>query len=304
VRQIDLRPDGGALPYAPGSHIDVRTGQGGGEGGIRSYSLIGEPTADGYRIAVKAQRRSRGGSVFMRSLSPGDRIEISAPIAGFELGFQAHAYLLIAGGIGITPILGMAAALARRGADLRILYAGRSRPEMAYLADLSAQAGARMEVFAGDEGRRIALAAEIAALPAGAELYICGPLRMLEEARRLWAAAGRPPASLRYETFGSSGGAENASFLVELPRLGIRVSVPETRSMLDALTEAGVAVLADCRRGECGLCALDVIAADCAIDHRDVFFSDRQKRQNNKICACVSRASGGRILIDPPYRPD
>lgn len=302
VREIEIAPEGGALPYAAGSHIDLRLPLGAGE--MRSYSLVGEPSGAAYRIAVKAQERSRGGSAFMWSLRPGDRIEITAPIPGFDLGLAAPAYLLIAGGIGITPLLGMAAMLARRGARLRVCYAGQSRAEMAYLVELQALLGERLSIFAGDEGGRIDLAGEADALPPGAELYLCGPMRLLAEARRIWSEAGRDPAALRFETFGSSGGYASVPFLIQLPRLGIEVEVAENVSMLDALEGAGVEVLADCRRGECGLCALDVIEVGGAIDHRDVFFSDAEKRQCRKICACVSRVSGGRIVIDPPYRPD
>jgi len=302
VREIAIAPEGGALPYAAGSHIDLRLPLGAGD--TRSYSLIGEPSGDTYRIAVKAQSRSRGGSLFMWSLKPGDRIDITSPIAGFELGLEALAYLLIAGGIGITPLIGMAAILTRRGVPLRFCYAGRSRAEMAYLDELRAMLGERLQIFAGDEGCRIDFAREIAVMPTGAELYLCGPMRLLAAARAIWAEAGRAPAALRFETFGSSGGFESLPFMVQLPRLGIDVRVAENVSMLDALEGAGVEVLADCRRGECGLCALDVIEADGSIDHRDVFFSDDEKRESRKICACVSRVSGGRIVIDPPYRPD
>ena len=302
VREIEIAPERGALPYAAGSHIDLRLPLGAGD--LRSYSLVGEPRRVTYRIAVKAQSRSRGGSLFMWSLKPGDRIDITSPIAGFELGLAAPAYLLIAGGIGITPLIGMAAILARRGVPLRFCYAGRSRAEMAYLGELQAMLGERLAVFAGDEVCRIDLAREIAALPPGAAFYLCGPMRLLAEARHLWTEAARAPAALRFETFGSSGGFESLPFMVHLPRLGIDVRVAEDVSMLDALEGAGVEVLADCRRGECGLCALDVIEADGMIDHRDVFFSEAEKRECRKICACVSRVSGGRIVIDPPYRPD
>ena len=302
VREIEIAPERGALPYAAGSHIDLRVPLNVGD--IRSYSLVGEPSGGAYRIAVKAQSRSRGGSLFMWSLKPDDRIDVTAPIAGFELGLAAPAYLLIAGGIGITPLIGMAAILARHGLPLRVCYAGRSRAEMAYLDELHDMLGERLAVFSGDEGHRIDIAREIASLPKEAELYLCGPMRLLAEARGIWAKTGRPAAAFRFETFGSSGGFESAPFLVQLPRLGIDVPVPENVSMLDALEGAGVEVLADCRRGECGLCALDVIEADGTIDHRDVFLSDNEKRESRKICACVSRVSGGRIVIDPPYRPD
>ena len=121
---------------------------------------------------------------------------------------------------------------------------------------------------------------------------MCGPMRMLEAARRAWNDAGRAPADLRYETFGSSGLMPTAEFRVRLKDTDTELVVPQNSSMLDALNGAGFEVISDCQRGECGVCAVDVIAVDGEIDHRDVFFSDQQKQDNRKICPCVSRAIG------------
>ena len=115
-------------------------------------------------------------------------------------------------------------------------------------------------------------------------------MRMLEAARRAWNDAGRPPADLRYETFGSSGLMPTAEFRVRLKDSDTELVVPQNSSMLDVLNDAGFEVMSDCQRGECGVCAIDVVAVDGEIDHRDVFFSDHQKQDNRKICPCVSRA--------------
>ena len=191
----------------------------------------------------------------------------------------------------------------RRNVDATLHYAVKSRGDAAFLDELSALLGDRLTVHAGDEGARIDLDATFRALPADAIAMMCGPMRMLEAARRAWNAAGRAPADLRYETFGSSGLLPTAEFRVRLKDSGTELVVPQTSSMLDALNDAGFEVMSDCQRGECGVCAVDVVAVDGEIDHRDVFFSDQQKRDNRKICPCVSRAVGV-VTIDTLYRAE
>src|SRR6185295_1590899 len=163
--------------------------------------------------------------------------------------------------------------------------------------------GDRLTVHASDEGARLDLDATFHALPDDAIAVICGPMRMLDAARRAWNAAGRAPADLRYETFCSSGLMPTTEFRVRLKDTDTELVVPQNSSMLDALNAAGFEVMSDCQRGECGVCAVDVIAVDGEIDHRDVFFSDAQKRENRKICPCVSRAIGV-VTIDTLYRPE
>ena len=303
IRLIEIVPEGGAVRWSPGSHIDVGIVVD-GRAATRSYSLIGEPDPSCYRIAVRREDNGRGGSRAMWTLTQGARLTVSTPNNLFELELDRPEYLLVAGGIGITPILGMAIALDRRGANVRLAYAGRSRGEMPFLSALAERLGDRLAVHAADEGRRLDLAATFAALGPGAEAYVCGPMRLLDAARRAWAVSGRPATALRYETFGSSGRHAPEPFRVRVPRHGVDLVVPETRTLLEALSEAGVDVMWDCRRGECGLCALDVLEVAGEIDHRDVFFSEHEKRENHKICACVSRAVGGELVLDTAYRGD
>lgn len=307
VREFEIRPEGGVKPWSVGAHLNVQVLVDGRED-TRSYSLVGLPHGPGarevYRIAVKRADPGRGGSRFMWGLETGAEIRIGEPNNHFELAFGAPEYLLVAGGIGITPIVGMAQTLAERGAVVRMAYAARSEAELAYHDVLRGTLGDRLRCLRDDAGERLDLAAEIAALAPRGQLWICGPMPLLDAAREAWAAAGRDAADLRFETFGNSGRFEAEPFWVELPRHGLRLEVPADRSLLDVLNEAGVDTLYDCRRGECGLCAVDVVRTEGRIDHRDVFLSPQQKRSCERMCACVSRVSGGGIVLDSAWRPD
>jgi ferredoxin-NADP reductase len=304
VRLIAIAPAGGRTePWRPGAHVDVGV-MVGGRPETRSYSLVGRPDPAVYRIAVRRAPDSRGGSAYMHGLSAGQALKISNPQSLFEVDWHAPEALLIAGGIGITPILGMAEAIAEHGTPMQLAYCGKRRDDMAFAKDLEARLGDRLSLHVSDEGTRIDLAAALARLGPGGVCYVCGPMRLLEAVRAAWSAAGRAPTRLHFETFGSSGHHAAESFEVVLPRHGVRVMVGAGETLLQALRRAGIAVLADCERGECGLCALDVVEAEGRIDHRDVFFSEEQKAHGTKLCACVSRAVGGRLVLDTAYRAD
>jgi vanillate O-demethylase ferredoxin subunit len=311
IRMFTLAPEA-ALAWTPGSHLNVRIEVDGREE-TRSYSLLDLGKADArYRIAVKRIAEGLGGSLRMWRLAEGELLIISQPHNQFELGFfesggdgpAAHQTptLLVAGGIGITPILGMARRLAPGRRLLGLHYAVSSRAEAAFAGELGDWLGDRLSLHVAGEGTRLDLAAATAALPEVAEMMICGPIGMLEEARRLWGKQGRPMEKLRYESFAASGHWPNRAFTLRLPRHGVELAVPPHQTMLAALEQAGIEVLSDCRRGECGLCAVDILSCDSAIDHRDVFFSEDEKAADRKLCACVSRPLGGRIEIDTSYR--
>jgi ferredoxin-NADP reductase len=307
VREFEIRPEHGIRPWSVGSHLDLRVLVDGAEQ-KRSYSLVGLPDAPGadevYRIAVRRAEPGRGGSRWLWSLQTGDELLIGEPNNHFEIALQAPHTLLVAGGIGITPMLGMAQLLARRGGSVRMLYAARSAAELVYGNALHQALGERLRTCCSDRGERFDLEAEIADLPPEGQLALCGPLRLIDAARDAWARAGRPQAALRFETFGNSGRHPAEPFWVELPRHGLRLQVPAESSLLDALEAAGIDMLWDCRRGECGLCALDIVSVQGTVDHRDVFFSAHQKQGNARLCTCVSRISGGGVVLDSAFRPD
>lgn len=302
VREFTLAPVASHLPYAAGSHLQVEVLVN-GQPQTRSYSLIGQPDDGLYRIAVKQLPLGRGGSLAMWRLAPDERLRISAPRNFFPLSLTAPGYLLLAGGIGITPLVLMAQTLAERGAPVRLVQGARTVSELAYGDVLRTALGERLTQVVDERGERIDFAGEIAALPLGGQLYVCGPAPMLDAARQAWANAGRPAHDLRFETFGNSGQLAPQPFGLKVPRQGINITVADDESLLDALELAGVSALSNCRRGECGLCALDVLALDGVIDHRDVFLSAHEHQQNQRICVCVSRVVGS-ITLDSAYRAE
>jgi len=308
VREFTIRPQDAhdvSADWSPGSHIEVELLRD-GKPIKRSYSLVGTPDGECFRIAVKRLDEGQGGSRAMWQLAVGDRLQVNGPRNHFGLDLNAPAYLLVAGGIGITPMLHMAQHLrARKGsqAPLCMVYGAHEEAELAYRPVLGELLGDSFAEFVGSQGKHIDIAAEIESLAAGGQMYVCGPVPMLDAVRRQWAASGRPIADLRYETFGSSGRFAPQPFRVEVPRQGIDIVVPADSSMMDALHAVGVQTLHDCKRGECGLCAVDVLALDGEIDHRDVFLSEHEKASNERICTCVSRVVGS-ISIDSAYRPE
>ncbi len=304
VREFTLKPPTDVLKYQPGGHLQVQVLVGQGVAArphTRSYSLIGPPDGAFYRIAVKRLDEGKGGSLAMWRLSAGDRLVCSEPQNHFPLDLSAPGYLLVAGGIGVTPILGMAQVLTQRGAKVRMVYGARSDAELAYFEALQLALGNGLATAVAERGEMIDFKREIASLAPGAQMYVCGPSPMLDGARRAWDLAGRALADLRYETFGSSGRFAPQAFRVKIPRHQLDITVSADCGLLDALEMEGVQTLYDCRRGECGLCTTDVLALDGEIDHRDVFLSEHEKSSNTKICVCVSRVVG-EITLDSAYR--
>lgn len=290
IRRIVLEPEH-PVGAEPGSHLDL-TVQIDGEPATRSYSIV-ESREGGRRLAISVFRApaSRGGSIHMHALQAGDRLRITQPMQNFPLRVGAPRYILLAGGIGITAILHMARVLKSIKADYRLVYAGRSRNAMAYLSELEAEHGDRLSVHVDDDGTALAVPDLIATVDAATELYMCGPIRLMDAVRRGWTDAGLEAPNLRYETFGNSGWYDPEEFTVRIPRLDIEATVGKGRSMLETLEDAGVEMMFDCRKGECGLCQVKILELDGAVDHRDVFYSKRQQDAGSQMCVCVSRVA-------------
>jgi ferredoxin-NADP reductase len=304
VRMIEIEPAIGVRPYATGSHLDIAVDID-GLPDVRSYSLVGEgPVDDAYRIAVKEIHDSRGGSVWVRALEVGAAVAVSEPQSNFELQYGRSEYLLVAGGIGITPILGMAHALERHGRPFRLLYTAHTREQMPFVDELSDLLGDRLELFVSADGNRLDVGSEIERLHADGELYLCGPMRLRDDARHEWSRRERRPDRLQFETFASGGAFAPEEFRVRVRDAGCELTVRANRTLLDALRDEGVDMMWDCLRGECGLCAATVVDFEGELDHRDVFLSDEEKDGGGAIITCVSRAVGGAITLDTGFRPD
>ena len=303
VRMIEIEPAAGARAYPTGAHLDIAVVID-ELPDIRSYSLVGERPVEGaYRIAVKDVEDTRGGSRFVRALEPGADVEISEPQSHFELQYGRPEYLLVAGGIGITPMVGMAHALERHGRPFRLLYAARTRAQMPFVDELRELLGDRLELFVSAEGNRLDVGAAIDRLDPDGELYLCGPLRLRDAAQHAWRERQRRADRLQFETFASGGRFAPEEFVARLrDRDGQEVRVRRNRTLLDALKDAGVDMMWDCLRGECGLCAVRTLEVEGELDHRDVFLSEDEQREGETIVTCVSRAVGGAITIDTGFR--
>ncbi len=289
VRQVVLEPERLEAPAPPGSHIDIGVYVN-GRADVRSYSVVGMGAYGSELIlGVQLARQSRGGSVYMHGLRRGQEVSITQPLQNFPLNYGRPGYVLAAGGIGITALVAMGKALKARGADYRFVYGARSRSLMAFVDDLVSEHGDRLELRIDDEGSGLDVAELVDSVPVGGELYVCGPTPMLDVIKAAWAKAGRRPADLRFETFGSSGRFAPEAFTVRIPRLGLETLVPHDVSMLEALESCGADMMYDCRRGECGLCQVRVLGVDGVIDHRDVFLSEDQHQAGDRLQSCVSR---------------
>ncbi len=284
---------------APGTHLDVRVPIA-DRTDLRSYSVVdSDPVAGTVTITVLRVPDSRGGSAYMHALGVGDEVEVTQPLQHFPLRVGAPAYLLLAGGIGVTAMVESARVLATLGADYRFVYVGRTRGQMAYVEELAALHGDRLEVHVDDEGTPLEISGLVERITATTELYMCGPIRLMDGVRREWEARALPPTNLRFETFGNSGWFEPEEFLVRVPELGIEARVGRETTMLEALSAAGADLMYDCRKGECGLCRLAVESVEGRLDHRDVFLSRRQQEAGGQLCTCVTRAASTEEMAGP-----
>lgn len=298
-RLILVTPDGSPLPdYTPGAHIELHVPASSGNPLLhRAYSLV-QPAEGGsrYEIAVQLEAQGSGGSRWVHGLAVGDRLTATAPRNHFPLVADAESHLLLAAGIGITPILCMARALQQVGAEFDLHYASRSTAEAAYCADVQALPGAQCWFDGGEPARGMPLAPTIGAPRRGRHLYVCGPkgfiAAVLDTARQLgWA-----DAQLHCELFaGTLEVAGDRSFTVELASSGITLEVPAGKTVMDVMEAAGLDPMFDCRRGECGICTAKVLAGEA--DHRDICLSARERAEGG-FCTCVSRARSERLVLE------
>ncbi|WP_253272293.1 PDR/VanB family oxidoreductase [Advenella kashmirensis] len=310
IRQIRLESEATAsfelwpvgeqyLPsFTPGAHIDIHL-----PGGLRrSYSLInngGEPRH--YNIAVKKELESRGGSSwFHDNARVGMTLDISLPSNDFELIENASHTILIAGGIGITPIISMISRLIELGSSWELHYCARSFAHMAFRDELRSLANCgkgAIHLYVDNlaDHKRLDLSAIFGSAASTAHLYCCGPAGMLEAF--IAAAKGRQPDTVHYERFAAANAAAtDGGFEVKLARDGRTLSVPEGKSILDTLLDAGVDVPYACSQGICGSCVTTVL--DGIPDHRDECLSDEQREANKSMMICCSGSRSKTLTLD------
>ncbi|TXH19044.1 MAG: cytochrome P450 [Gammaproteobacteria bacterium] len=288
-------PDGRRLPeWSAGSHVDLVA-----DGYTRKYSLCGGAGDEGsFRVAIQLEPQGRGGSRhFHDKMRVGQILLAAGPRNHFRLDETAGCYLLIAGGIGITPILAMADRLKASGKSYRLLYAGRHRDAMAFVDRVSRDHADAAEIFVGEDGRRMDLSAELRQFPDEGRIYACGPDRLLAALHELGAKG--PPGWLTTESFSGTDTAldpaREHAFTVHLADSGRDITVAADKTVLDALAEAGIDMPCDCREGLCGSCEATVIEG--GIDHRDKVLSPAERTGGTRMMTCCSRAQGDRLVL-------
>jgi ferredoxin-NADP reductase len=288
-----IHPDRHPLPaWEPGAHVDLVLN----DGRRRQYSLCGAPTnRTTYRLGVRRGSDPYGVSTTIHdTLEPGDIVTVRGPRNHFRLE-PAQRYLFVAGGIGITPILPMLAAADRAGSQWRLLYTGRSMESMPFLDELRSY-GDRIHVQPSRSRGRIAPSAIAAAAASGALVYCCGPEELLQTAEAYDEGSGRVVRTERFRRSAEPLGQEDQPVEVVLARSGRVIAVPAGTSILDALLEAGVDALSDCRQGLCGACEVPVLNGE--IDHRDHVLTPRERLRGKSMTICVSRARSRRLVLD------
>ena len=286
-------PSGEVLPQAePGAHIGLLLPN----GLERQYSLVHSgPSPQRYVVAVKRDPASRGGSIYVHDqLRVGQIVEVVAPRNNFPLLEDAADTVLIAGGIGITPVWCMAQKLESLGRPWTLHYAVRSRADAAFLSDLADHPNVRLH-FDDQAGGPLPLHAIVDAAGHDAHLYCCGPSPMIAAFEA--ASASRPRSNVHVEYFSAKGeAATEGGYVVVLSRSGQEVPVGEGQTILQAVRDVGVDVPFSCEEGVCGACETRVISG--VPDHRDAVLSDSERAAGKTMMICCSGSKGERLVLD------
>lgn len=279
--------------WEPGAHIDLVLGP----DLERQYSLCGDPTdPTSWRLGILREPESRGGSVHVHErLAVGDQVLCRGPRNNFAL-VEADAYLFVAGGVGITPILPMIAACEAAGKPWRLFYGGRTEATMAFRTELAAY-GERVTLWPQDTHGLLDLAALLGSPVTGTAVYCCGPGALLDAVEQQCAAW--PAGSLHLERFRPKDGAldgENTTFEVELDASDITLTVGADQTLAEAIEAAGIDLPTSCREGTCGTCETYVLEGEP--DHRDSYLTEDEQASGEVIMPCCSRSRSPRLVLD------
>jgi ferredoxin-NADP reductase len=286
--------NGGVLPAAePGAHVDIHLPN----GIARSYSLTtpsSEPRS--YTVGIKRDAQSRGGSKYIfDAMKVGQTLKISEPRNNFKLVETAGHVVLIAGGIGITPIWSMAQRLALLGRSFELHYSCRSRADMAFLDKLRGMKQVHLHFDDESDRRFLDLDAIVAAAPKAAHFYCCGPVPMLSAFEG--STEKLPPEQVHVEYFtpreerSLTGG-----FVVQLARSGKEFAIPPGKSILEVLRNAGLELSSSCEEGVCGACETPLVSG--IPDHRDSVLTSTERAANKVIMICCSGCKGDKLVLD------
>ena len=297
IAAFELAPVAGELPsFQPGAHLDVHLPN----GLVRQYSLTNGPDLTGvYRIGVKLEPDGGGGSRYMHeSVHEGDALDISTPRNNFPLRRDAARTVLIAGGIGITPLLAMAQTLARQGLTWELHYFAQSHKHIAFGEMLDSLAGG-VTTYCGLSPEETGAALTRIAGQYGPmqHAYVCGPGPMIDAARSIAAEAGWPTEAIHFEYFKNESARDDGSaFDVTLARRNQTLRIGAGTSLLDGLRNAGIDLPSSCEQGACGTCVATVLEGEA--DHQDVYLNDAERAVGDRLLTCVSRAHSGRLVLD------
>lgn len=288
--------------FTAGSHIDLYFR----DGRVRQYSLCGDPTeTHRYIFAVQKEENGRGGSKAIHELVHAGRIlAISAPRNNFPLREGAKHHVLIAGGIGVTPIVSMVRRLLATEASFEVHYGARSQDKLAFQDTLAALGlGGRLYVYidGGDPSKGMNLQQIDGGAPPGAHFYCCGPIGLINGVKAVMSH--RPPEVVHFEHFVAAGAAIqvpselmrdksnpiDVGFKVTLARLGKTFAVPDDRSIVDVLRENGIQVATSCEAGLCGTCRTRYLSGEP--EHNDYVLDEEERRHEVLICCARSKTS-------------
>jgi ferredoxin-NADP reductase len=287
--------DGGELPpFTAGAHVDVNLPN----GVIRQYSIASSQSdRTRYLLGVKLEAQGRGGSRFLHEqVRVGEMLRLSAPRNHFPLNENAESTVLIAGGIGVTPILCMVDRLCTLGRDFRLHYAVRARAE-ALLAHVDKRdPRVHLHVDSERDGKLLDVAAIVADAPVDAELYCCGPAPMLDAFEA--ACVDRPPERVHLERFSAPDvvAATGGAYTVELAKSKRSITVSPGQTLIEALRDAGLKIKVSCEQGICGTCETRVLAG--TPDHRDMILSESEKAANETMMVCCGGSLSPTLVLD------
>jgi hypothetical protein len=300
IRGFELRdPTDAALPaFEAGAHLQAPVRLADGKSAIRHYSICSDPARrDAYEIAVLREDAGTGGSRAVHEMFDiGLRLRCELPRSYFHLHADARPAVLIAGGIGITPIISMALALKARGAAMQLHYAARSGQEMAFRDQLLREFPHELTLYRSADAERMHIERILTAAPDDAVFYICGPARLIDAVVRIATSLSIASDRIRFERFMAAVPSDARPIQLELRRSGKQLLVPADQTILDAMLEAGIDAPFGCKAGNCKSCAVEVLAGEP--DHRDSTLAVVEREKYGLMCPCISRAKTNHLTLD------